>query len=152
MSYIRHVQTTSCDISRDMARIWQWFVSSDPTPEAFQRGDHWPGISIDPYLAVRQAIIDGPCPPASYLGVRELLCLATVYGIDPLEQAIGQLLAQGTLGASHLERLLRLREAPKAPPPLQLPNERLRFVPPAPQFQDYDALLLNPDDSEEEKP
>lgn len=87
--------------------------------------------------------------------LRELLCLATVYGIEPLEQTIGLLLEQGQVGASHLERLLRLRDAPKAPPPLELQNERLHFVPPAPDLQGYDALLLDarhPQDDSEEKP
>ncbi len=85
--------------------------------------------------------------------LRELLCLATVYGAEPLEKAIGRLLGQGQLGVNHLARMLRLRDAPKAPPPLQLPNERLHFVPPAPTLADYDALLLDtrraPDPSEE---
>lgn len=76
------IKATGCDISRDMARIWQWFVSPAPTPEAFERGDHWPGIDIDPYLGVREAIVDGPCPPSSCLGVRELLCLGTKLEVD----------------------------------------------------------------------
>lgn len=85
--------------------------------------------------------------------LRELLCLATVYGIEPLEQTIGLLLAHGQLGTSHLARMLRLGDAPKAPPPLELHNERLHFLPPAPSLQGYDALLLDarhePDDSEQ---
>jgi len=85
--------------------------------------------------------------------LRELLCLATVYGIESLEETIGLLLDQGQVGANHLERMLRLRDAPKAPPPLELPDERLQFLPPAPNLQGYDALLLDPpqpqDDPEE---
>ena len=76
------IKATGCDISRDMARIWQWFVSDDPTTDAFERGDHWPAISTDPYLNVRAATIDGPTPPSSCLGVRELLCLGTKLEVD----------------------------------------------------------------------
>ena len=76
--------------------------------------------------------------------VGELLFLATVYGKDALEQAIGELLGQGCVGAAHLERALRLREdATKAPPPLALPDERLHFVPPSPRLETYDTLLLD---------
>lgn len=76
--------------------------------------------------------------------VKELLFLATVYGRVPLDQAIGELLGKGSVGAAHLERMLRLRkDAPKAPPPLALPDERLHFVPPSPRLDTYDALLLD---------
>ena len=86
--------------------------------------------------------------------VRELLCLATVYGRELFEQTIGELLGQSVVGAEHLERALRLRcETPKAPPPMPLADERLAFVPPAPCLESYDALLLNarknPDEPEE---
>lgn len=76
--------------------------------------------------------------------LRELLCLATVYGIEPLEQAMGELLGQGLVGAARLERLLRVSEvAPHAPEPLAFNDERLHFVPPSPQLAAYDALLLD---------
>ncbi len=86
--------------------------------------------------------------------VKELLCLATVYGRDLLEQTIGELLAQAVVGAEHLERALRLRcDTPKAPPPMPLTDERLSFVPPAPCLESYDALLLAArKDSDEEVP
>ena len=86
----------------------------------------------------------------------ELLFLATVYGRDQVEHTIGQLLQQGIVGAGNLEQILRVNNAvPEAPPPLQLSNERLHFVPPGPRLEDYDTLLLDarkdePDD--EEKP
>ena len=76
------IKATGCDISRDMARIWEWFVSAEPTPAAFERGDNWTGLCIDPYLAIRRAMIDGPCPPSSALGVRELMCLGTKLEVD----------------------------------------------------------------------
>ena len=87
--------------------------------------------------------------------VEELLFLATVYGGDLLEETIGQLLGHGIVGVAHLERALRLTEAtPKATPPLALSDERLHFVPPRPQFENYDALLLDArrDNEEEEEP
>lgn len=86
--------------------------------------------------------------------VSELLFLATVYGKDLLEEAIAELVGQGIVGVAHIERILRLRhDAPKAPPPLALPDGRLDFVPTAPQLETYDALLfdarrdeMNPED------
>jgi transposase len=86
----------------------------------------------------------------------ELLFLATVYGNTRLEQTIGELLERGCVGAGHLEQLLRASDAVReAPPPLQLPDQRLHFVPPGPCLADYDALLLDArreqqDDQEEE--
>lgn len=76
--------------------------------------------------------------------LRELGCLGTVYGPQVVEQTIGELLVHGVVGSGRLERALRLRQAePKAPPPMSLSDERLQFVPPAPQLSDYDALLLD---------
>ncbi len=75
--------------------------------------------------------------------IRELLCLATVYGPDQLEKSIGRLLAIGTVGVSHVERDLRLSEAQdKAPPPLDLTQQKLKFAPPRPDLGQYDSLLL----------
>lgn len=76
------IKATGCDVTRDMARIWQWFVSNDPTPEAFAVGDNWPAIGIDPYLGVRESIVGRKIPPSSCLGVRELLCLGTKLEVD----------------------------------------------------------------------
>jgi transposase len=75
--------------------------------------------------------------------LRELLCLGTVYGPDQVERVIGELLVQGIVGVSRVERALRLSVAePKAPPPMPLSDERLRFAVPTPQLADYDQLLL----------
>ncbi|MBT77603.1 MAG: RidA family protein [Gammaproteobacteria bacterium] len=76
------IEATGCDISRDTARIWEWFVSPDPTPAAFERGDNWTGISIDSYLNARASILDGTCPPTSSLGVAELMWLGTKVEVD----------------------------------------------------------------------
>ncbi|MBE9509179.1 MAG: IS21 family transposase [Chloroflexi bacterium] len=76
--------------------------------------------------------------------LRELGCLGTVYGPQAVERTIGELLAKGVVGAGRLERTLRLQQdLPQAPPPMPLSDERLQFVPPAPQLGDYDALLLD---------
>jgi hypothetical protein len=89
------------------------------------------------------------------LEIGELLCLATVYGSQQVEDTISRLLARGIVGISHVERVLRISDAePKAPPPLQLAQEHLSFVPPAPDLRSYDSLLLDgrrqPDEEEEE--
>ena len=85
--------------------------------------------------------------------VRELMCLATVYGTEALEQTIGELLGQGFVGSARLERLLRLRDAaPKAPEPLSFQDEQLHFVPPKPQLSAYDALLLDARHDDEAEP
>ena len=88
--------------------------------------------------------------------LQELLCLATVYGPAPLEETIGVLLETGIVGSGHIERALRLRQiAPKAPAPLQLQNRRLQFVPPTPNLDSYDSILLDArteEDNKEEEP
>lgn len=76
------ISASGCDINKNMVRMWQWLVSEEPTAEAFARGDHWPGISIKPYLNVRDEIVNSPAPPSSYLGVRELLCFGTQLEVD----------------------------------------------------------------------
>lgn len=75
--------------------------------------------------------------------VKELLCLSTVYGIDEVEKSIASLLEQGIVGVAHLERTLRLNQiATKAPPPLEFKDKQLQFVPPKPQLESYDAILI----------
>jgi transposase len=84
--------------------------------------------------------------------IRELLCLATVYGSQQLEETIARLLARGNVGVSHIERALRLADAqPKAPPPLRLTQEHLSFVPPAPDLRSYDSLIINARQQPEEE-
>lgn len=79
------------------------------------------------------------------LEIKELLCLATVYGAEQLEESVSRLLAKGVVGVSHIERDLRINEAPaKAPPPLELTQQRLNFSPPGPDLGAYDSLLLEP--------
>ncbi|MEE8308380.1 MAG: RidA family protein, partial [Gammaproteobacteria bacterium] len=76
------IKATGLDITRDMARIWQWFVADDPTQAAFGAGDNWPAVDIDPVLRVRESIVGSQIPPSSCLGVRELLCLGTKLEVD----------------------------------------------------------------------
>ena len=63
------------------------------------------------------------------------------------------------MGANHLERSLRISQAtPKAPPPMDLSDDRLQFIPQTPSLDGYDALLLDarkdpkkdPEEEEEE--
>lgn len=75
------IAATGCDINKDMVRIWQWFVSQHPTQEEFAQGDNWPGISIAPYLNVRNSLID-KCPPSSCHGVSELMWRDTNVEVD----------------------------------------------------------------------
>lgn len=76
--------------------------------------------------------------------LRELACLGTVYGPQAVERTIGELLDKGVVGTARLERALRLQQdLPRAASPMPLSDERLQFVPPAPQLGDYDALLLD---------
>jgi transposase len=75
--------------------------------------------------------------------ISELVCLGTVYGAHQVEEAIGRLLDRGSVGVSHIERALRLAETPQAPPPLQLTQQHLVFVPPEPDLKSYDSLLLD---------
>ncbi len=77
----RTIEATGCDINKHMVRIWQWHVSGHPTYEEFEQGNNWPGISIKPYIDTRRSIVNN-CPPASNLGVRELLCLGTKLEVD----------------------------------------------------------------------
>jgi transposase len=75
--------------------------------------------------------------------IKELLCLATVYGTEQLEESASRLLTKGMVGVSHIERDLRLNQTPaKAPPPLELTQQRLNFAPPGPDLGAYDRLLL----------
>lgn len=79
----RTIEACGRDINKDMVRMWQWHVADHPTSAEFEQGNNWPGIEIEPYLNARRTIVDN-CPPASNLGVRELLCLGTKIEVDML--------------------------------------------------------------------
>ena len=76
------VKAGGCDISKDAVRIWQWFVSPHPTMEAFKAGDHWPRISITPYLDTRNEFINEPRPASTGMGIRELLVKDNIVEVD----------------------------------------------------------------------
>jgi transposase len=153
---------------RHIAAHRRAFAKCDPidNPAHFARLKEQKGIDKDPHhLQAARAI--GP-HTQRYLEliqagkrslraeIDELLCLATVFGPDAVEQTIAQMLIQGIVGAAHLERLLQQQQsAPCAPPPLSLAQDRLKVHVPRPQLESYDALLLDarhPIADEQEKP
>jgi transposase len=74
-----------------------------------------------------------------------LLVLGTVWGHPEVEEAAGELLSRGLVGADLLERSLRSRgQEAAAPPPLSLRDPKLEFMPPAADLGSYDQFLLNP--------
>jgi len=68
----RTLANAGCDISRDVARIWQWFPSPSPTMEDFAGGNSWPNLSITPYLDARNDYIAEPRPASTGVGIRAL--------------------------------------------------------------------------------
>ena len=71
------------DIRKDLVRIYQWFTSPHPTPEAFERGDTWPHISITNYLRTLYGEFAVEHRPASTgMGVRQLLVAGTKVEVD----------------------------------------------------------------------
>lgn len=66
----------------DMIRLWQWFVSEQPTPAARERGDLATGVEVAPYLRVRREFLPEQIPASSEAGVRELLCLGTQVEVE----------------------------------------------------------------------
>lgn len=77
--------------------------------------------------------------------LKRLMVLITVYGAQEVEETIGKALAQGVVGALHLERMLILKEAEDAtknPAPLPLADPRLCIPPTVPNLKSYDAMLM----------
>jgi len=68
----RTLAAAGCDIARDVARIWQWFPHDTPTYDQFAAGDSWPGLSITPYLGVRNDYIAEPRPASTAVSIRAL--------------------------------------------------------------------------------
>lgn len=68
----RTLANAGCDMSRDIARIWQWFPSPYPTMEEFAAGNTWPRLSITPYLNTRNDYIAEPRPASTAVGIRAL--------------------------------------------------------------------------------
>jgi enamine deaminase RidA (YjgF/YER057c/UK114 family) len=68
----RTLEKTGCDLSRDVARIWQWLPADAPTYDQFAAGNCWPEISISPYLETRNDYIAEPRPASTAVGIRAL--------------------------------------------------------------------------------
>lgn len=96
-------------------------------------------------------------PFAQYLGylqynsrslrqeVTRLLALATVYGTDPLSEAVTRCLKRGVIGCDQIELDLKSQnKKPTQPPPLHLKDKNLSQIPPAVDLRRYDALLFKP--------
>ena len=74
-----------------------------------------------------------------------LMVLITVYGPKALEATIARALAEGIIGADHLERFLIKTENPDTikPKPLTFSDERLKVAPNVVNLKSYDALLCD---------
>jgi enamine deaminase RidA (YjgF/YER057c/UK114 family) len=68
----RTIAAAGCDMAKDLVRIWQWFPWESPTPDDFAKGDCWPGLSISPYLEVRNDYIQEPRPASTAVSIRAL--------------------------------------------------------------------------------
>jgi enamine deaminase RidA (YjgF/YER057c/UK114 family) len=69
----RTLAAAGCDFAKDVMRIWQWFPWPTPTYEQFERGDCWPaGLSITPFLEVRNEYIVEPRPASTGVSIRAL--------------------------------------------------------------------------------
>lgn len=67
------VAAAGLDMSKDIARIWQWYTSSHPTLAAFKQGDTSPQISAAPHLAERDRVFKQPLPASTGIGIKELM-------------------------------------------------------------------------------
>lgn len=68
----RTLAAAGADISRDIVRIWQWFPFDTPTMAQFADGNLWPGLSISPYLDIRNDYIFEPRPASTAVSIRAL--------------------------------------------------------------------------------
>ena len=69
----RTLAAGGADLATDVARIWQWLPWDRPTMEEFRAGNAYPeGLSISPYLAVRNDYIQEPRPASTAVGIRAL--------------------------------------------------------------------------------
>ncbi len=68
----RTLDAAGADMATDIVRIWQWFPYDTPTMQQFADGDLWPGLSINPYLDVRNDYIVEPRPASTAVSIRAL--------------------------------------------------------------------------------
>jgi enamine deaminase RidA (YjgF/YER057c/UK114 family) len=84
------MKSAGCDISRDSVRIQQWRVASHPTPEEFDQGSTWTGLSVTPYYRARNHYISEPRPASTGMGVRKLLARDALIAVDMIAiEAVG---------------------------------------------------------------
>ena len=85
--------------------------------------------------------------------ISRLLALGTVYGAKQLADAVDNLLKRGSIGADQVELLLKRREPPVKPPPMNLSDSKLSRIPPRIDLRQYDTLLMETrDDLKQEDP
>lgn len=69
----RTLAAGGADLSKDVARIWQWLPWERPTLDEMRAGDAYPeGLRISPYLDVRNEYIREPRPASVAVSIREL--------------------------------------------------------------------------------
>ena len=69
----RTLAAGGADISKDVARIWQWLPWETPTHDDFLNDNSWPdGLSITPYLDIRNEYIFEPRPASTAVSIRAL--------------------------------------------------------------------------------
>lgn len=94
--------------------------------------------------------------PAQTASIRSelahLMVLITVHGAAAVEEVIGKALARGIVGAVHIERMLTLETKAEElrPAPLSLDDPRLCIPPTTPDLKSYDAILMQPEPTEED--
>ena len=70
--------------------------------------------------------------------------MITVYGAESVNQATGELLSRGVVGAESLEMLLKAKgTVERAPEPLQFQSPRLNRMTANPDLSRYDALMFD---------
>lgn len=74
----------------------------------------------------------------------KILCLATVYGNESVNEACGELLSRGIIGVEALELTLKRLHHPSSlsPKPIQFDNQKLNRIVPEVDLRRYDALLF----------
>ncbi|WP_232491459.1 RidA family protein [Novosphingobium kaempferiae] len=69
----RTLAAGGADLSKDVARIWQWLPWETPSMPDFAKGDCYPeGLRITPYLDVRNDYIFEPRPASTAVSIRAL--------------------------------------------------------------------------------
>lgn len=83
------VAAAGLDMSKDTARIWQWYTSPHPTLAAFKKGDTSPQISAVPHLVEQDRVFKQPLPASTGIGIKELMVKDTLLEIELIGVADG---------------------------------------------------------------